>query len=89
MQPELLLFDEQTSALDPETVGEVIAIMRTLAADGRTMLVVTHEMFARETVDEIVFIDRGPIAEKSAPQPFFAAPQTEQARQFLQRYSIR
>jgi polar amino acid transport system ATP-binding protein len=90
MEPELLLFDEPTSALDPETVGEVIAVMRTLTAEGRTMLVVTHEMqFARETADEIVFIDRGRIVERSAPHPFFAAPRTERARQFLQRYSVR
>jgi ABC-type histidine transport system ATPase subunit len=74
----------------PETVGEVIAVMRTPSAEGRTMLVVTHEMqFARETADEIVFIDRGRIVEKSAPQLFFASPQTERARQFLQRYSVR
>jgi len=72
--------------VDPETVGEVIAIMRTLSVEGRTMLVVTH---ARETAGEIVFIDRGRIVEKSAPQPVFAAPQTEQARQCLQRYSVR
>jgi polar amino acid transport system ATP-binding protein len=90
MEPEVLLFDEPTSALDPETVGEVIAVMRTLCAEGRTMLVVTHEMqFARETADEIVFIDRGRVVEKSEPQLFFASPQTERARQFLQRYSVR
>jgi ABC-type polar amino acid transport system ATPase subunit len=60
MEPEVLLFDEPTSSLDPETLGEVIAVMRALSAEGRTMLVVTHEMqFARETADEIVFIDRG------------------------------
>jgi len=90
MEPEVLLFDEPTSALDPETVGEVIAVMRTLSAEGRTMLVVTHEMqFARETADEIVFIDRGRIVEKAEPQLFFASPQTERARQFLQRYTVR
>ena len=72
--------------VDPETVGEVIAIMRTPSVEDRTMLVVTH---AWETADEIVLIDRGRIVEKSAPQPVFAAPQTEQPPQFLQRYSAR
>ena len=90
MEPEVLLFDEPTSALDPETVGEVIAVMRDLSAEGRTMLVVTHEMqFARETADEIVFLDRGRVVETSSPQSFFTEPRTERARQFLQRYSVR
>ena len=90
MEPEVLLFDEPTSALDPETVGEVIAVMKDLSAEGRTMLVVTHEMqFARETADEIVFLDRGRVVETASPQSFFTEPRTERARQFLQRYSVR
>jgi polar amino acid transport system ATP-binding protein len=87
IKPELLLFDEPTSALDPELVGEVIGVMETLANDGMTMLVVTHEMgFAREAADEILLLDRGRIVEHGTPEAFFSAPKTERARQFLQRY---
>src|SRR6266403_4826892 len=87
MKPDLLLFDEPTSALDPELVGEVISVMKTLASDGMTMLVVTHEMgFAREAADEVLLLDRGRTVERSAPETFFANPKTERARQFLQRY---
>ena len=87
VKPELLLFDEPTSALDPELVGEVIAVMKTLAASGSTMLVVTHEMsFAREAASEVILMDKGKIVESGVPATFFAAPKTERARQFLQRY---
>ena len=88
MQPELLLFDEPTSSLDPELVGEVLAVMRDLAHSGMTMVVVTHEMsFAREAASRIVFIDHGRIVETAAPDSFFRRPQTERARQFLLRYA--
>jgi polar amino acid transport system ATP-binding protein len=87
MLPVLLLFDEPTSSLDPELVGEVLAVMKTLASDGMTMVVVTHEMsFAREAATRIVFMDQGRIVEIAAPNDFFAKPKTERARQFLARY---
>ena len=87
MKPELLLFDEPTSSLDPELVGEVVAVMKKLAEAGSTMLVVTHEMaFARETADEIVLMDGGRIVETGDPASFFKKPKTERAKQFLQRY---
>ncbi|MGQ7932371.1 amino acid ABC transporter ATP-binding protein [Paraburkholderia sp. D1E] len=88
MKPELLLFDEPTSALDPELVAEVLAVMRDLASDGMTMVVVTHEMaFAREAATRIAFMDQGSIVESASPDAFFSMPTTERARQFLQRYS--
>ena len=88
MKPDVLLFDEPTSALDPELVGEVLVVMRELARDGMTMVVVTHEMgFAREVADRIVFMDAGCVVETGTPEQFFGAPRTERARQFLQRYS--
>ena len=88
VQPDLLLFDEPTSALDPELVGEVILVMRELARDGMTMVIVTHEMgFARDAATQVVFIDRGQIVETGTPVQFFSAPATERARQFLQRYA--
>ncbi|HUA55727.1 MAG TPA: amino acid ABC transporter ATP-binding protein [Candidatus Sulfotelmatobacter sp.] len=88
IRPDLLLFDEPTSALDPELVGEVILVMRELARDGMTMVVVTHEMgFARDAATRVVFIDRGRVVETGTPQQFFSAPTTERARQFLQRYA--
>ena len=75
MRPELMLFDEPTSALDPELVGEVLTVMRDLARDGMTMVVVTHEMgFARDVATRVVFIDRGAIVETGAPDRFFAIP---------------
>jgi len=87
MRPELLLFDEATSALDPELVGEVLAVMEDLAREGMTMVVVTHEMgFARDAADEIVFLDHGRVVETAQPEQFFDRPQTERARQFLQRF---
>lgn len=84
MNPRVLLFDEPTSALDPELVGEVLNVMKELAQEGMTMVVVTHEMgFAREVADRVVFLDNGVIAEESTPEKFFTNPQSEKARQFL------
>jgi polar amino acid transport system ATP-binding protein len=88
MRPDLLLFDEPTSALDPELVGEVLVVMRELAREGRTMVVVTHEMgFAREAATRVMFLDRGRAVETGSPEKFFTNPETERARQFLQRYA--
>jgi polar amino acid transport system ATP-binding protein len=88
MKPELLLFDEPTSALDPELVGEVLVVMRELARDGMTMVVVTHEMaFAREAASRVVFIDHGRVVETGTPEAFFGRPATDRARQFLMRYA--
>ncbi|MGF1649974.1 MAG: ABC transporter ATP-binding protein [Hyphomicrobiaceae bacterium] len=84
MEPKLLLFDEPTSALDPELVGEVLAVMRDLATEGRTMLIVTHEMgFAREVSSEVVFLHQGRIAERGPPARIFGAPATEACARFL------
>ena len=81
-----MLFDEVTSALDPELVGEVLAIMRELADDGMTMMVVTHEMaFARDVADRVVFMDDGMIVEFGHPRDFFANPQQERSKAFLKR----
>lgn len=86
MRPRLMLFDEVTSALDPELVGEVLKVMRTLARDGMTMLVVTHEMgFARDVADDVVFMDHGRIVERAAPAELFAAPREPRTRAFLSR----
>jgi polar amino acid transport system ATP-binding protein len=86
MQPKLMLFDEPTSALDPELVGEVIDVMRRLAKDGMTMIVVTHEMgFARETADRVVMMDDGRIIEEGTPEEFFRAPREERTKQFLSK----
>jgi polar amino acid transport system ATP-binding protein len=88
MKPDLLLFDEPTSALDPELVGEVLLVMRDLAREGRTMVIVTHEMaFAREAATRILFLDRGRVIESGPPERFFSQPETERARQFVQRYA--
>ena len=84
MHPEVLLFDEPTSALDPEMVGEVLDVMKQLARNGMTMVVVTHEMgFAKEVGDRILFMEDGIIMEQDKPESFFAAPKTERARTFL------
>lgn len=84
MHPEILLFDEVTAALDPEMVREVLDVMLSLAAQGRTMIIVTHEMqFARAVADRIIFIDGGKIIEDTEPDTFFKAPKTERAKQFL------
>jgi polar amino acid transport system ATP-binding protein len=88
MRPDLLLFDEPTSALDPELVGEVLVVMRELAREGMTMVVVTHEMgFARDAATRVLFLDRGRVVETSPPDQFFSNPETERARQFIQRYA--
>jgi polar amino acid transport system ATP-binding protein len=84
MSPRVLLFDEPTSALDPELRHEVLQVMRNLAADGMTMMVVTHEMgFARRVAHRVVFMDEGELVEQNPPAAFFAAPQTERAQRFL------
>ena len=87
MNPKVMLFDEATSALDPELCREVLLVMRQLAGEGMTMLVVTHEMgFARNVGSRVVFMDHGEIVEEAAPQTFFTTPQTERARRFLQQF---
>ena len=87
MNPKVMLFDEATSALDPELRREVLLVMRQLATEGMTMLVVTHEMgFARNVGSRVVFMDHGEIAEDAAPETFFTAPRTERARRFLQLF---
>ena len=84
MQPEVMLFDEPTSALDPEMVGEVLDVMKRLARDGMTMVVVTHEMgFAREVASRVVFLDDGVLQEEGTPAEIFGAPQNERLRSFL------
>jgi len=84
MEPDVLLFDEPTSALDPELVGEVLRVMRSLAEEGRTMLVVTHEMrFAREVSTEVVFLHQGKICEQGTPEKVFDHPDSERFQQFL------
>ncbi len=84
MEPEVMLFDEPTSALDPEMVGEVLDVMKSLADDGMTMVVVTHEMgFAKEVGDRILFMDGGVIAEQAPPAEFFDNPKTDRAQAFL------
>ena len=86
MDPQVMLFDEPTSALDPELVGEVLAVLRTLASEGRTMIVVTHEMaFARDVSNRVLFLHEGEIAEEGDPRTVFAAPRTERLRRFLHR----
>lgn len=83
--PQVMLFDEPTSALDPELVGEVLKVMKELAMEGMTMVVVTHEMgFAREVADEVLFMDRGVILERGTPDLLFTQPKEERTRQFLQ-----
>jgi polar amino acid transport system ATP-binding protein len=84
MQPPVMLFDEPTSALDPEMVGEVLQVMQSLARDGMTMVVVTHEMgFAREVADRVLFMDHGAILERGTPREFFGRPEHPRTRQFL------
>jgi polar amino acid transport system ATP-binding protein len=85
MEPRIMLFDEPTSALDPELVGEVLTVMKGLANDGMTMLVVTHEMgFAREAADRVVFMCEGSILEVGGPNEIFSNPRNDRTRQFLQ-----
>ena len=84
MEPDVMLFDEPTSALDPEMVGEVLDVMRELASEGMTMVVVTHEMgFAREVSNRVIFLDDGVIAEEGAPEELFGAPKCERLQNFL------
>lgn len=84
MKPDMMLFDEPTSALDPELVGEVLDVMRGLADDGMTMMVVTHEMgFAQEAADRVIFLDEGIVMEEGPPSQVLVAPKTERARRFL------
>lgn len=88
MEPKLMLFDEPTSALDPELVGEVLKVMKDLAEDGMTMVIVTHEMkFAKEVADRILFMADGVIVEDAKPTVFFENPQTERAQKFLRQVS--
>lgn len=85
MDPQVMLFDEPTSALDPELVGEVLKVMKELAQEGMTMVVVTHEMsFAKEVADEVIFMDQGVIVEQGSPEQLFRSPREERTRQFLQ-----
>ena len=84
MHPKAILFDETTSSLDPEMIGEVLEVMTGLAREGMTMVVVTHEMnFARKVADRIIFMDGGSILEEGTPEEFFASPKTQRARDFL------
>ncbi len=84
MEPKVMLFDEPTSALDPELVGEVLKVMKNLASEGMTMVVVTHEMrFAKEVADEVLFMDQGVVIEKGQPDQIFTDPKEERTRQFL------
>ena len=87
MQPEVLLFDEPTSALDPEMVGEILDVIKELAQENMTMVIVTHEMaFARDVSTRVVFMDEGVIAEQGTPQQIFGAPRQERTKEFLSRY---
>lgn len=86
MQPKIMLFDEPTSALDPEMINEVLDVMVSLANEGMTMMVVTHEMgFARKVADRVMFMDRGAIVEIAAPETFFTAPKNDRTRDFLSK----
>ncbi|WP_163652195.1 amino acid ABC transporter ATP-binding protein [Listeria sp. PSOL-1] len=86
MKPELILFDEPTSALDPELVGDVLRVMKSLASEGWTMAVVTHELkFAEHVADEVIFMDQGVIVEQGTPAEIFNAPKEERTKQFLDR----
>jgi len=86
MKPEILLFDEPTSALDPELVGDVLEVMKQLAGEGMTMIVVTHEMgFARDVADRVIFMDGGYVIEEGAPSDIFSHPKNERTRSFLAR----
>ena len=90
MEPEMLFFDEPTSALDPELTGEILKVIRQLAQENMTMVIVTHEMgFAREVADRVIFMDGGVIVEEGAPEQVLGNPKEERTRQFLQRYSNR
>lgn len=89
MHPEILLFDEVTAALDPEMVREVLDVMLNLAAQGRTMIIVTHEMqFAKAVADRVIFLDGGKIVEEATPEEFFEHPKTDRAKQFLSTFTF-
>ena len=84
MEPDVMLFDDPTSALDPEMVGEVLEVMRDLAKAGMTMVVVTHEMgFAKEAATRVIFMDHGQMIEENTPAEFFTQPKTERCKNFL------
>lgn len=86
MEPDVMLFDEPTSALDPEMVGEVLQVMKNLADDGMTMVIVTHEMgFAREVANRVLFIDEGIIMEENEPKEFFDNPKNPRLKEFLSK----
>lgn len=86
MSPDVMLFDEPTSALDPEMVGEVLSVMKELAEDGMTMVVVTHEMgFAKEVADRVIFMDGGKILEEGSPEEVFSSPKEERTKEFLSK----
>ena len=86
MRPDVMLFDEPTSALDPEMVGEVLSVMKNLAIEGMTMVVVTHEMgFAKEVADRVIFMDAGIIQEEGTPEEIFDAPQNPRTQDFLRK----
>ena len=88
MDPEILLFDEPTSALDPELVGEVLSVMRDIADEGMTMLVVTHEMaFARDVSNRVIFMADGVICEEGTPEQIFSSPKEEKTKEFLARFN--
>ncbi len=87
LEPEVLLMDEPTSALDPEMVGEVLRVIRDLAKEGLTMVIVTHEMaFARDVASRVIFIDQGVIAEDGTPQQIFGQPKNQRTKDFLARF---
>jgi ABC-type polar amino acid transport system ATPase subunit len=87
MRPKVMLFDEVTSALDPELVGEVLAVMKQLAAEGMTMLIVTHEMsFARDVADRVIFMDGGVVVEEGPPERLFNEPAEPRTREFLAKF---
>ncbi len=86
MNPDVMLFDEPTSALDPEMVGEVLELMKELARDGMTMVVVTHEMgFAREVATRVIFMESGEVREQGSPEEFFGNPKDERLKEFLSK----
>ncbi|MGL4663604.1 MAG: amino acid ABC transporter ATP-binding protein, partial [Clostridium butyricum] len=86
MNPKIMLFDEPTSALDPEMVGEVLKVMKDLASEGMTMVIVTHEMnFAKEVADRVIFMDKGYILEEGSPEDIFTNPKSERCREFLDK----
>ena len=87
MKPDILCFDEPTSALDPELTGEVLRVIRGLADQHTTMIIVTHEMsFARDVADQVIFMDGGVVVEEGTPEAVFGNPQQERTRQFLEKY---